>query len=177
MMFGEIEMIVGQALSIVAVVLGFISFQMKSAKGILVFQTVTALTFSAHYFLIGAMTASALNFVAAVKCVAYYVRNKRNSQSLVLPIFFTVLVFVTSLLTWDGWYSIFIMTGLLVNSVGLALPNPQTIRKLTLIKSPLCLAYNCLVLSSGGILYEAAVFVSAILGLLRAKRTKRSKEF
>ena len=177
MMFGETEMIVGQALSIVAVVLGFISFQMKSSRGILFFQTVTALTFSAHYFLIGAMTASALNFVAAVKCVAYYVRNKRNSQSLVLPIFFTVLVFVTSLLTWDGWYSIFIMTGLLVNSVGLALPNPQTIRKLTLIKSPLCLAYNCLVLSSGGILYEAAVFVSAILGLLRAKRTQRSKEF
>ena len=116
------------------------------------------------------MTASALNFVAAVKCVAYYVRNKRNSQSLVLPIFFTVLVFVTSLLTWDGWYSILIMTGLLVNSVGLALSNPQTIRKLTLIKSPLCLAYNVLVLSSGGILYEVAVFVSAVLGILKNKK-------
>ena len=38
MMFGEIEMIVGQALSIVAVVLGFVSFQMKSAKGILFFK-------------------------------------------------------------------------------------------------------------------------------------------
>ena len=168
-MFNDITNLIGQLLSLAAVATGFISFQMKTSKGILLFQILTALLFSVHYVLIGAMTAAALNFVAAVKCVAYYARNKRNSQSLLFPIFFTALVFATSLLTWDGWYSIFIMTGLLVNSVGLALSNPQTIRKLTLIKSPLCLAYNVLVLSWGGILYEVAVFVSAVLGILKNK--------
>ena len=57
-MFGEIGMIIGQGLSLVAVVTGFISYQMKSAKGILLFQIITALIFSAHYLLIGAMTAT-----------------------------------------------------------------------------------------------------------------------
>ena len=171
-MFDDIPHLIGQLLSLAAVATGFVSFQMKTSKGILAFQILTALLFSAHYALIGAMTAAALNFVAAVKCVVYYIRNQRNSKSLLFPVFFTVLVFVTSLLTWDGWYSIFIMAGLLVNSVGLALSNPQTIRKLTLIKSPLCLAYNILVLSSGGTIYEIAVFLSAILGIWKNRRTK-----
>lgn len=34
-MFGEIGMIIGQGLSLVAVITGFVSFQMKTAKGIL----------------------------------------------------------------------------------------------------------------------------------------------
>ena len=47
-MFGETGEIIGQALSIVAVITGFLSFQMKSARGLLAFQIATALVFSAH---------------------------------------------------------------------------------------------------------------------------------
>lgn len=171
-MFGEIGTTVGQLLSLVAVATGFISYQMKTSKGILLFQIVTALIFSAHYLLIGAMTASALNLIAAIKSVFYYVRNRRGGKGRFVPIFFTVLVFLTSLLTWDRWYSIFIMVGLLVNSVGLSLSNPQTIRKLTLIKSPLCLLYNLLVGSVGGTIYESATLISAILGIVKNRKGK-----
>ena len=173
-MFGEVGIIIGQILSLVAVATGFISFQMKTSKGILFFQILTALMFSTHYFLIGAMTAAALNLVAAIKCIFYYVRNKRNSNSLFVPIFFTVLVCITSLLTWDNWYSIFIMVGLIINAVSLSLSSPQTIRKLTLIKGPLCLTYNIFVLSTGGIIYEVATFISAIIGILK-NREKNGK--
>ena len=174
-MFGEVGTIIGQGLSLVAVATGFISYQMKTSKGILFFQILTALVFSAHYFLIGAMTAAALNFVSAIKCVCYFIRNKRGSKGLLVPIFFTVLVCITSLLTWSEWYSIFIMAGLVTNSICLALSNPQTIRKLTLIKSPLCFVYNLFVLSSGGMIYEVAVFVSAILGLLKNRQKKETE--
>lgn len=169
-MFGEVGIIIGQVLSIVAVITGFISFQMKTAKGILVFQIITALIFSTHYFLIGAMTAMALNLVASIKCICYYIRNKRNSTSLFVPVFFTVIVLVTSILTWDGWYSVFIMLGLLVNAISLSLSHPQAIRKLTLIKSPLCLAYNICVLSTGGIIFELAVTISSIIGIIKNRK-------
>lgn len=166
-MFGEIGMMIGQGLSVVAVITGFISYQMKTAKGILFFQIITALIFSAHYFLIGAMTAMALNLVAAIKCVCYYIRNSRQSNGLFVPFFFTVLVLVTSVLTWDGWYSAFIMTGLSVHAISLSLSKPQTIRKLTLIKSPLCLVYNTCVLSVGGIIFEMSSLISAIIGIIK----------
>ena len=176
-MFGEIGTTVGQLLSLVAVATGFVSYQMKTAKGILFFQIVTALVFSAHYLLIGAMTAAALNFIAAIKSVFYYARNKRGGKGLFVPIFFTSLSFLASLLTWDGWYSIFITAGLLVNAVGLSLSNPQTIRKLTLIKSPLCLIYNLLVGSIGGTIYEGASLFSAILGIAKNRKEKAQKVF
>lgn len=171
-MLGETGIIIGQILSLVAVATGFISFQMKTAKGVLFFQILTALIFSAHYFLINAMTAAALNLVAGIKCICYYARNKRGGKGLFIPIFFTVLVCVTSIITWDGWYSMFIMAGLVLNAVSLSLSNPQTIRKLTLIKSPLCLTYNIFVLSSGGIIYEIATLLSAIIGIFKNKGKK-----
>lgn len=173
-MFGELGNMIGQALSLVAVALGVVSFQMRSAKGILFFQILTALVFSGHYFMIGAMTAMGLNLVAAIKCICYYARNKRGGKGLFVPIFFTALVVVTSILTWDGWYSVFIMTGLVVNSIGFALPDPQKIRKLVFLKAPLCLIYNLCVLSTGGIIYEGATFVSAVIGAW--KHSKRPVE-
>ena len=169
-MFGEVGVIIGQALSIVAVITGVISLQTKTARTILCWQIITALIFSAHYFLIGgAMTAVALNLLSAIKCVCYYFRNKKGSNNPIIPIIFTLLIIVSSILTWDGWYSALLMVGLVVNSIGFALPDPQAIRKLNLIKSPLCLVYNALVFSTGGIIYEAATFTSAVIGIIRNK--------
>ena len=121
-MFGEIGIIIGQILSIVAVVTGVISFQMKTSKGILFFQIITA------------------------------------------------LVVFTSLLTWDGWYSAFIMLGLLINSIGFSSPNAQIIRKLNLIKSPLCLVYNLCVSSPGGIIFETSSIISTVIGLVKNRK-------
>lgn len=167
----QIIYIAGQALSILAMILGFISFQMKSAKGILVFQILASLAFSAHYFLIGAMTAMALNFLGAIKCFFFYLRAKKGSKNLAIPIFFTVLVVVTSLLTWDGWISSIIMVALVINSIALALSNPQVTRACMYIKSPMCLVYNLLVGSVGGVIYECSVLVSSTIGILRNRKT------
>ena len=167
--------IIGQALGILAVILGFISFQMKTPKGILFFQTITALVFSAHYLLIGAPTAAALNFLAAIKCLVYFYRNKRGANGLIAPVIFTVLTIVTSLLTWNGWVSALIMTGLVVNSISLALPNANKTRMCMFIKSPLCLAYNLLVKSGGGVIYECAVLVSSLIGIITNRKDKNEQ--
>lgn len=175
-MFGETGNTIGQILSLIAVVTGFISFQMKTAKGVLIFQIITALLFSAHYFLISAMTAAVLNFIGAIKCLCYYIRNKLQSSNRALPIFFTALTITTSLLTWDGWFSIFLMVGLVTDSIGFSLSNVQTIRKCTLIKSPLCLVYNICVFSIGGIIFEVSSLVSAIIGLIRGHKTEKTEQ-
>lgn len=167
--------IVGQALSIVAVILGFISFQMKNAKGILAFQVIIAFVFAAHYFLIGAMTAVALNFLGGIKAVFFYLRNKRGWNDRWMPIAFTALTVVTSLLTWDNWYSALIMIGLVVNCISMSFADPQKMRMAMLIKSPLCLIYNALVFSTGGVIYESAVLTSSILGIVRERKGAKVK--
>lgn len=164
--------IIGQLLGIVAVILGFVSFQMKTPRGILFFQIITSLVFSAHYLLIGALTAMALNLLAVIKCVVYFLRNKAGKNGFVAPAIFTVLTIITSILTWDGWHSAFIMTGLVVNTISLALPNANKTRLCMFIKSPLCLVYNAIASSGGGVIYECAVLVSSLIGVIRDRKEK-----
>ena len=163
--------IAGQVLGVVAVILGFISYQMKLPRGIILTQLATAMVFAAHYLFIGAVTAAVLNFLAGLKCIVYYFRDKRGSRSLLEPILFIVLVVVSGILTWENWYSILLMAGLVADTVGLAMPDAQLTRKFVFVKSPLCLVYNALVFSVGGIIYECAVLTSSVIGLLKNKRS------
>ena len=68
-MFENIPYLIGQLLGIVAVVLGFLSFQRKTVVAIILTQMTTALVFAVHYTLLSAPTAIALNLLFAVNCV------------------------------------------------------------------------------------------------------------
>ena len=92
-MIKDIIYIAGQIFGIAPVIFGFISFQAKSSRGIIFWQLATALGFSLHYLMIGALTGAALNFLAAIKGVCYYYRDKAGSKSLFFPIFFSALAF------------------------------------------------------------------------------------
>lgn len=159
--------IIGQILSIVAVILGFISYQMKTSGGVLIFQTATALVFSVHYLLIGALTAAVLNFLGAVKCVIYFLSDKYGKRTVLEPIVFVAVCIITSLLTWEGPYSLFIMCGVIADTISLAFSDPQKTRLCMFVKSPLCLIYNVIVSSGGGIIYECAVLISSVVGIIK----------
>ncbi len=165
--------IIGQVLGIVACILSFITFQMKTQKAILVVQIFVALTFSLHYLFLGELTGAGVNFIASIKCICYYFRNKRGSKSPVVPIIFTALIVATSVLTWTGWYSLLLMLGLVVLSIALAFGNANQIRYSTFIKSPLCLAYNIIVGSIGGAVCECVILSSSVIGLIREAIAKK----
>lgn len=166
--------IIGQIMGIIAVVLGFISFQMKTKQGILIFQILTAFVFSIHYLLIGAMTAVGLNLLSAVKSICYYYRDKKNDKGVLVPIIFISLISLSGFLTWEGWYSALVMIGLIINAFSLAFFDANRIRISNFIKSPICLIYNFIVNSGGGIIYECAVLISSLIGIL--KTSKYNKE-
>ena len=72
---------------------------------------------------------------------------------------------VTGILTWEGWHSLILTAGLTVLSLSLALLDAQGTRYAMLIKSPLCLFYNVIAHSLGGIVYECAVLVSSVIAI------------
>ena len=173
----EVTYVIGQSLSLVAVMLGFIAYQMKTSRAILAVEIFTALVFASHYFLIGALTATALNFVGMVQCVAFYWRDKKGSNSPVIPVVFTVLMVVTSILTWGEWYSVFIMLGLTAYSITMALHSAKIIRYTNIFfKSPMCLAYNALAFSVGGIIYECAVLTSSVVKTVTERKTAEGEK-
>lgn len=174
-MFEDIPYLIGQLLGLVAVVMGFLSFQRKTPVGIIACQFTAALVFAVHYTLIAAPTAIALNLLAAANCIYCYFRDKQGVKNMIGSYVLMALVILISLLTWEGWYSLAIMVGLVFNTISLALDHPQKTRGMMLVKAPLCFVYNLMVGSLGGMVYECAILSSAVIGLFRYRGKRIEK--
>jgi len=172
----EIIKLIAQILGIIAVLLGFLSYQVKTAKKLLVINGATCLVFCIHYLLLGAYPAFALNTVGIFRNLAYNNKDKKIFSSKIIPYLFAAIMLVLGLLSWTGWYSIFVVLGLVINTLCLSFTNPQNIRKSILVSSPLVLVYNAFVHSVGGFIYEAVVIVSSIIGIIRFRKGKKQEE-
>ena len=160
---------IGQIFGGVAVLLGFLSFQMKTQKQLLLMQTITGAVFCLHYGLIGATVGMVLNIIGIVRNACYFYRNEKGVKAPWLPVLFAVIMGVAGIVTWEAWYSVFCLLGLVINTVCLSLPSPQSVRKSILVTSPMVLTYDVFVRSVGGIVYESVVILSSIIGIYRAK--------
>lgn len=162
----------GQLMGVVAVALGFVSFQMRTQKKLLVVQTATTIAFCIHYYLIGATSGLLLNMLGIARNLAYYHKDKPLFSGKKCPVFFAVVMGFVGLLSWQGFYSVFIVLGLVINTLCLSFDDPQKIRKSILITSPMVLTYDAFVLSIGGIIYESVAIISAVIGIVRYRRNK-----
>lgn len=167
--------IIGQIFGAIAVVLGFVSYQVKTQKMMLLMQAITALVFIIHYLLIDAMSGMALNIVALIRNFAYSRKDIKIFSGKACPIFFAVVMGVIGILSWQAWYSVFVVAGLVINSVCMSFKNPQNIRKSILVSSPLVLIYDIFVVSVGGAIYESVAIVSALLGIFRFRKENENQ--
>lgn len=172
-MLENISYLIGQGLGIVAVILGFLAFQRKTAMGIILTQMGAALVFALHYTLLHAPTAIALNLLFVVNCVYCYFRDKRGSKEKIGTYVLIALVVAIGIVTWEGWYTGALVVGLVFNTVSISLEDPQNTRRMMLIKTPLCFLYNLMVGSIGGMIYECTVLTSSVIGILRYRQKQQ----
>ena len=165
----KILYIIGQILGVAAIVLGVVSFQMKTRQKLVLVQLLTTITFVAHYFLIGAWTGMALNAVSTVRNIIFVRLEKKGSSSKVWSYIFAVIMGIVGIMAWQDWRSVFLVAALVINCIGMGFKNPQNIRKSILVTCPMALIYNCLVWSVGGAIFEGMSIVSAALGIWRNK--------
>ena len=166
--------IVGQALGIVAVILGFITYQVKTDKKLLFVQLLTCAVFSVHYYILGALPAAVLNIVGVARNVVYYHKDKSFYKPKLFPIIFAVIMLVLGISTSNGIHSVFVIAGLVINTVCLSFKNPQNVRKSVLVTCPMVLAYNVIEHSIGGAVYESIAIISAIIGLIRYRKNNKN---
>ncbi len=165
-----VRILIGQILGVIAVILGFVTYQMKTTKQVVLMQCAVSLVFCAHYLFLGAISGGVLNAVSFVRNVAYYYRDKKYLSGVWVPVLFVVLMTGLGIYSWQGWPSLFVIVGLAINTVALRFKDPQNIRRSILVTSPLVIIYDLIVRSYGGIIYESVSIVSSIIGLIRARR-------
>ena len=163
--------IIGQIFGIIAVLIGFLSFQVKTAKKLLMMQITMSIFFCIHYLLIGARSALVMNTLGIACKLVYCYRDKRIFTHKAVPIVLSLFMGIAGLFSWQGCYSLFIILGLMINTFFLSAKDAQIIRKSILLTSPLVIIYNIFVLSIGGIIYESIAIISSLIGIIRyAKR-------
>ena len=163
----EIREIIGHGIGVIGILFFFLSYQIHDRKKLLLVQSMASAPIGIQYLFIGAYVGFALNVVCVLRNLLYYRLERIKGGRVWLPPLLTVMLVSLSLIAWDGWHSLFIMTGLIVNALCMAYCQPQGIRKGILVSCPLTIAYNVFEGSYSGIVNESISLVSAIIGIIR----------
>ena len=159
--------IIAQILGVFAIIIGFLSYQTKSSKGVLALQSLTTVTFTVHYLLLGAYSGMIMNAVGIIRNFFYYNSQKKFFSWKCWPIVFALVSGTLGILAWKAWFDVFVVSGLVINTVCMSFKNAQNIRKSILVTSPLVLIYDILARSYSGAVYETVAIVSSVVGIVR----------
>lgn len=164
--------IIGQIFGIIGTILGFISYQVRTQRQLLFMQSTVSVVFCIHFLLIGAYSGMAMNVVSIFRNFVYDYRIRKDLSGKLIPCVFVALQGSMCILSWEAWYSIFVLLGNCINTYCMSFKDAQKVRKSILITSPLVWTYDLLAGSVGGSIYEPVSLISAITGILKNRRRK-----
>lgn len=162
--------IAGHIVGAVGIVFFFLSYQIYDKKKLLAVQTIATSIMCLQYLLLGAYSGFALNVVCLIRNFFFYNRGKKFFSGNHWPVLFALAMAAVSLLSWDGWHSLFIIAGLMINTLCLGFCNSQDLRKSILLTCPMIIVYNCFELSIAGIISESISMISAGIGIIRYRK-------
>ena len=168
--------LVTQSIGFIAAFFIIFSFQKNKRKLILSLFFIGQLLFVIHFGLLGAWTAVGMNIIAALRT---FIFNQKEPKSRTKNNFwlysFILLFWIAGILIWEGYSSLLLIAASTAESYALWKSNTKHIRLLMLIPRPFFFTYNFIVGSYGGMLTEAIVFISVIIGIIRFDVLKKPK--
>lgn len=163
--------ILGQIASILGMILTIISFQMKTRKQIIVFQTVGSAFFLSSYFLLAEWPGVYLNVVFLIRGVVFYFgKDKKWAEHKAWLYVLLCAVVAAGAAGYNSWVDLLPIIGSVFGTFALYMKDENMLRLLKLGDSPCWLIYNCVIFSLGGILCEVFNIVSIVIGVLRYKK-------
>ena len=151
------------------------SYQTNTKKSLLLVQSAATLLLTVSHFMLGASSGFALNAVCLVRNACYYFQKEGSTPIHIFTSIFAVIMTVLGVLSWQGPISLFMIIGLIINTVFLSLGDAQKLRYSILVTSPMVLIYNVYVFAIGGVLNEILAICSSVIGLMRFRKAKFSK--
>lgn len=169
---------IGQILGVIAVVLGFVNYQVKTREGVLIISAVSTVVFVLHYLCLGAWAGMVMNFAGLIRNISYYHLGKNGRVKKRIALSFSLVMgsigTTASILAGEELYFLLSVVSIMIYTFAISFSNPNNIRKSILISSPLALLYNCFVRSAGGAVYEAVAIISSVIGLIRFRDGKKN---
>lgn len=177
---------VTQAIGVVGMTFGILSYLNKSQRGIMIFQLLTTVCFAVHFFLLGAVTGCLLNILGVIRAAVYAQRSRRSWAAHPAWIYiFSGAAFVLYGLSFTVFgveptarlliLELLPVIAVTVTSVAYRLPGGGQVRILSLFASPLWLIYNAINGSVGGTVSDSLATVSILVGMYKHDRKKKGE--
>lgn len=157
-------------ISFIAVAITFVSYQVNSQKKLLFILCISAVVSALSFVVLGAWTGVAMNVIVLVRNIVYYNKNSKIFKSRVLPLVFAVLTVAFGIYTWDGWFCLFSVVGLLIDTLALYSSSAQFIRKSILVTAPLFFVYDILTMNYLECVKEVISVISVLIGIGRFRK-------
>jgi len=170
--------IAGHIVGAVAIILYFISYQVSDKKKLLIIQSIATGLNCIQFLLLGAYSGFALNIVCIIRNILFYYKDggKRLLLGKWLPYAMSLVIAFISAFSWDGYHSLFIIGGLMINTVCMGICDAQNLRKSTLLTCPMVIVYSAFEGSYTAIISESVSICSAIIGIIRYMKTKKTAD-
>ena len=168
-------LMIGQIFGILATLITALSYQTNTKKSLLLVQSAATLLMALSHLMLGASSGFALNVVCLARNFCYYFQKEGSKPIYISTSIFVVIMAVLGAVSWQGPISLFMIIGLIINTVFLSLGDAQKLRYSILVTSPMVLIYNVYVFAIGGVLNEILAICSSVIGLMRFRKAKLSK--
>ncbi len=167
--------IAAQAVGILAMAASIASFQFSTQKKILIVQIITAILFAIHFGMLGAITGAGMNVAAIIRNIVFYHRDKKFFSGKIWIVIFAFVNVIVGIISWQGIISLLMIFGMVFNTISLSCTDPQKVRGVMLVASPMILLYSIFSKSIGGTVNEIFSEISMIIGVIRYRKVKKVK--
>ena len=172
------QIMIGQALGILAPIITFVSYQVNAKNKLLLLQTAANVAICISYLLLGASSGFALNIVGTIRNMTFFFLDPKSKTNQVAAIVLALAMGGAGLLSWEGPVSLILMVALMANTIFMSFGDPQLLRKSVIGTSSLILTYNLLMAhpTIGGIMNEIIAIVASIIGVLVYIKKRRGEK-
>ena len=134
-----------QIIGFIPLILSLTTFALSKREHILVSKLFSDLTSAVHFFMLGQGTGGAICAVNTARDFVFYHKGKKWASHIAIPIIFGTLTLVSSIIQWQGVYSLLPTIGSLIALVGFWFTNPRTVKLINLPGITLWLIYSIIV--------------------------------
>lgn len=139
----------------IAIIIGLTAYYFKNKSTLLIITIISMLIMLIHLWMINEQTAFYLTIVGIVRTL-FYLKTEENKKVLLL---FIAIVIITGLITWESYYTILSIFGMLFGTYALWKKDTKSVR-IFLVASGICWLPYALIINS------IPIFISTLLSLI-----------
>lgn len=172
--------LVAQIIGLFAMAFNILSYQQKTRNKAIAFQLCGGALFAVNFLLLGAITGSILNIIAAIRAIVFLNKDKLKADHPAWLAGFIVTYLISYALTFTVFgkeatlgnliVEFLPVIGMTATTISFRLSDAKAIRRYGLISSPSWLVYNIANFSIGAICCEVLSLCSIVIGMFRLDR-------